>query len=81
LLLIIFNEGDEFMTFADLVEEVRQLPVEAAVELQHVIHKDLTDRFEREVLEGHMEAMEELKAGKLTFTFDPDELIHWLETE
>jgi hypothetical protein len=69
------------MTFADLVDEVRQLPVEAVVELQHVIHKDLTERFEHEVLEGHMEAMEELQAGKLKFTSDPDELIRWLETE
>ena len=66
------------MTFADLVEEIRQLPTESLETLQLIIKQEHRERFENEVLEGHKEAMEEYKAGKLEFTSDPDELIRRL---
>ena len=69
------------MTFADIVDEVRLLPTEGQVELRHVIDIELEAQIRNDLYEGHLEAIEELREGKLKFTSDADELIRWLETE
>ena len=69
------------MTFSDLVDEVRLLPTELLETLQIIIKQEHKERFENEVLEGHKEAMEDYKAGKLEFTSDVDELIRRLEAD
>ena len=69
------------MSFADLVMEVHQLPVDEKVELQHLIDRDISEQIVDELHTSHLEAIAEYKAGKLKFTSDPAELIRWLETE
>jgi len=69
------------MSFADLVGEVRQLPIDEKVELQHLIDRDLSERIVDELHASHLDAIAEYEAGKLKFTSDPAELIRWLETE
>jgi hypothetical protein len=69
------------MTFADIVDEVRLLPTEGQVELRHVIDVELEAQIRNDLYEGHLEALDELRQGKLKFTTDADELIRWLETE
>jgi hypothetical protein len=49
--------------------------------LQLIIKSELKERFQNELLEGHKEAMEEYKSGKLEFTSDVDELIWRLEAD
>ena len=70
------------MTFADLVEEVRQLPSESMTELQRIIRSERRERYRQELLEGHAEAMELLEAGKLPPpTSDVNELIRRLNAD
>jgi hypothetical protein len=70
------------MTFADLVEEVRTLPLEEKVELKEVLEHELTDALREEIYQGHLEAVQLWNEGKLPHpTSDVDELIRRLEAE
>jgi hypothetical protein len=70
------------MSFADLVEEVRQLPSSSKIELRNVIQHELSEEFQDEILRGHLEAEQLKKEGKLPpFTSDVDELIRRLEAD
>jgi hypothetical protein len=70
-----------YMTFAHLVDEIRQLPIEEKVELRHVLDEELSDAIRSEVLSAHNEALQEYRDGKLTFTSDPQSLLRSLEGE
>lgn len=67
------------MTFANLVDEVRTLPVEEKVELRHVLDEELNESLRNDVLSAHEEALREYHAGALTFTSDPNELLRSLD--
>jgi hypothetical protein len=70
------------MTFADLVEEVRTLPVVEKEELKSVLEQELTEAVRQEFYLGHLEARRLWDEGALpTPTSDVDELIRRLEAE
>lgn len=70
------------MTFADLVEEVRTLPVAEKVELKEVLEHELTEAARDELYRGHLEARRLWDEGALpTPTSDVDELMRRLEAE
>jgi hypothetical protein len=70
------------MSFAELVQEARQLPIEEMVELREVLDRELTEAARDEFHAGHLEALQLFKEGKLpTPTSDVDVLIRSLESE
>ncbi len=70
------------MSFADLVEEVRALPVVEKEELRAVLERELTDATREELYRSHLEARQLWDAGELPKpTSDVDELIRRLEAE
>jgi len=70
------------MLFADLVEEVRALPIEEMEELQVVISHELTEAGREELHLGHLEAVRLYNEGALPPpTSDVDELIRRLQAE
>jgi hypothetical protein len=70
------------MIFADLVEEVRTLPVVEQEELKAVLEQELTDAARDELYRGHLEARRLWDEGALpTPTSDVDELMRRLAAE
>ena len=61
-------------TFADVVEDVRQLSPAEREELQEIIKKSLIEERRREILQNCEAGLQELREGKLTFTSDLEEL-------
>jgi len=61
-------------TFADVVEDVRQLSPAEREELQEIIKRSLIEERRREILQNCESGLQELREGKLTFTSDLEEL-------
>jgi phosphopantothenate synthetase len=61
-------------TFADVVEDVRQLSPAEREELQEIIKRSLIEERRREILQNCEAGLQELREGKLTFTSDLEEL-------
>ncbi|PYS25660.1 MAG: hypothetical protein DMF72_01100 [Acidobacteria bacterium] len=61
-------------TFADVVEDVRQLSPTEREELQEIIKRSLIEERRREILQNCEAGLQELREGKLTFTSDLEEL-------
>lgn len=61
-------------TFADIVEDVKQLSPDEKEELQQLIKKYLIEERRRKILQNCEAGLQELTEGKLTFTSDLDEL-------
>jgi phosphopantothenate synthetase len=61
-------------TFADVVEDVRQLSPAEKEELQEIIKRSLIEERRREILQNCEAGLQELREGKLTFTSDLEEL-------
>ena len=61
-------------TFADIVEDVRQLSPAEREELQEIIKRSLIEERRREILQNCEAGLQELREGKLTFTSDLEEL-------
>ena len=61
-------------TFADVVEDVRQLSPAEREELQEIIKRSLIEERRREILQNCEAGLQELHEGKLTFTSDLEEL-------
>lgn len=61
-------------TFAEIVEDVKQLSAAEKEELQALIKKYLVEERRREMLENGEASLQELREGKLTFTSDLEEL-------
>ncbi|HWF44691.1 MAG TPA: hypothetical protein VG537_08615 [Candidatus Kapabacteria bacterium] len=69
------------MTFADLVEEVRTLPLEEKVELKEVLEHELTDAVREGIYQGHLEAVREWESGKLKTYTNVDDFIRSLDED
>jgi hypothetical protein len=63
------------MTFAGVVDEVRQLSIDEKKELAEIIERDLIEERRSEILKNGEEAMKEYKEGKLVFSSNVDELM------
>ena len=61
-------------TFADVVEDVRQLSPAEREELQEIIKRSLIEERRREILQNCEAGLQELREGKLKFTSDLEEL-------
>ena len=62
-------------TFAEVVEEVRQLSPAEKEELQEIIKKSLVDERRREILENAEAGMEEMRRGELKSFSNVDDLM------
>jgi hypothetical protein len=61
-------------SFAEVVEEVKNLSTEEKLELQTLIEKYLVEEKRQEIYENHQESMRELQEGDLVFSSDTDAL-------
>lgn len=61
-------------TFAQVVEDVRQLSASEKEELQEILKKCLIEDRRREILENGKASLEEFREGKLTFSSDIEAL-------
>lgn len=68
-------------TFAELVEEIRQRPVEEKAEIREMLEHDLVKAERERMYQSHLESMKEWEAGSVTPAKDVDDLIRRLETE
>jgi hypothetical protein len=65
-------------TFAEVVEDVRQLSPAEKEELQEIIKKSLVDERRREILENAEAGMEEMRRGELKSFSNVDDLMDFL---
>jgi hypothetical protein len=71
---------EDTMTFANLVEEIRALPVEAKEELKEVLEHELIDAERERLYQDHLEGVRLFQEGKLSPpTSDVNEIIRRLE--
>jgi hypothetical protein len=61
-------------SFAEVVEEVKNLSTEEKIELQALIEKYLAEERRQEMFDNYQASLDELKEGKLVFTSDADTL-------
>lgn len=61
-------------SFAEVVEEVKNLSTEEKLELQVLIEKYLVEERRQEIYENQQESLRELKEGDLVFSGDTDVL-------
>lgn len=61
-------------TFAEIVEDVKQLSPAEKKELQALLKKYLVEERRREMLENGEASLQELREGRVTFTSDLEEL-------
>ena len=69
------------MSFADIVEEVRHLPIDEQLELQEILEHNLISLRREEIYKNHLETLEDLKQGKVVFTSDVDELMKQIKSK
>jgi hypothetical protein len=62
-------------TFAEVVEDVRQLSPAEKEELQEIIKKSLVEERRREILENAEAGMEEMRRGELKSFSNVDDLM------
>ena len=62
-------------TFAEVVEDVRQLSPAEKEELQEIIKKSLIEERRREILENAEAGMEEMRRGELRSFSNVDDLM------
>ena len=61
-------------TFAEIVEDVKQLSPAEKEELQALLKKYLIEERRREMVENGEASLQELREGSVTFTSDLEEL-------
>ncbi|MDQ3252324.1 MAG: hypothetical protein M3R15_00205 [Acidobacteriota bacterium] len=61
-------------SFAEVVEEVKNLSTEEKLELQTLIEKYLAEERRQEIYENYQASLNELKEGKLVFSSDANML-------
>jgi hypothetical protein len=61
-------------SFAEVVEEVKNLSTEEKMELQTLIEKYLAEERREEMFDNYQASLDEMKEGKLVFTNDMDTL-------
>ena len=57
-------------SFAEVVEEVKNLSIEEKLELQILIEKYLTEERRQEIYDNYQVSLNELNEGKLVFSND-----------
>jgi hypothetical protein len=57
-------------SFAEVVEEVKNLSTEEKLELQTLIERYLAEERRQEILESHQASLDELREGELVFSSD-----------
>ena len=62
-------------TFAEVVEEVKQLSSEEKQELQELLRQYLIEERRREIVENYQTGLEEMKNGDLVSFTDADKLL------
>lgn len=68
-------------TFADLVEEIRQRPIEEQAEIKEIIEHDLHEAERERLYQSHLVSMQEWEEGKITPVKDVDDLMRRLEED
>ncbi len=63
------------LTFAGVVDEVRQLSTDEKKELAEIIERDLMEERRSEILRNCEEGMREYEEGNLVFSSNVDELM------
>ncbi len=61
-------------SFAEVVEEVKNLSTEEKLELQTLIERYLAEERRQEIYENYQASLNELKEGKLVFSSDANML-------
>jgi hypothetical protein len=61
-------------SFAEVVEDVKNLSLEEKVELQALIEKYLAEERRQEIFDNYQSSLGEMKEGKLVFSSDADTL-------
>ena len=61
-------------SFAEVVEEVKNLSTEEKLELRTLLEKYLAEERREEIFDNYQSSLDELKEGKLVFTSDVDTL-------
>jgi hypothetical protein len=61
-------------SFAEVVEEVKNLSLEEKLELRALIEKYLAEERRQEIFDNHQSSLDELKEGELVFSSDVDTL-------
>jgi hypothetical protein len=61
-------------SFAEVVEEVKNLSLEEKLELRALIEKYLAEERRQEIFDNYQSSLDELKEGKLVFSSDVDAL-------
>jgi hypothetical protein len=69
------------LTFSDLVDEIRRLPVEGKRDLKELLDHDLIAMRREEIYQNGQEGMRAWEEGELTPTSDINEHIRRLEEE
>jgi hypothetical protein len=67
------------LVFADLIEDVKKLKYEELEELRLVTDKYIADLDRKNILQSHLDAIEEHKADNLHFSSDINELKQMLD--
>jgi hypothetical protein len=67
------------MSFADLVEEVRALPIEAKTELREVLREELMEAERDRLYRDHLESVKEWESGNRKTYSNADDFIRSLE--
>ena len=68
-------------TFAEVVEEVKQLSPEEKQELQAILKQSLIEERRREIVENYQTSLEEMKTGDLVSFTDTDKLFDSLSDD
>jgi hypothetical protein len=61
-------------SFAEIVEEVKQLSTEEKAGLHELLEKYLIEERRQEIYENYQASLEELRDNELTFSSDTDQL-------
>jgi hypothetical protein len=61
-------------SFAEVVEEVKNLSLEEKLELRALIENYLAEERRQEIFDNYQSSLDELKEGKLAFSSDVDTL-------
>jgi hypothetical protein len=61
-------------SFAEIVEEVKQLSTEEKAGLHELLKKYLIEERRQEIYENYQASLEELRDNELTFSSDTDQL-------
>jgi hypothetical protein len=69
------------LTFSDIVDGIRQLPVEGKAELRELLDHELIDARRTEIDASHAEILAEWERGELQPTSNVDEIMRRLNAE